>query len=152
MVQSSHDAAAAGSFSGLGVTHELVWPYPGDPRKAQFVLHDEEEVGFWRLLEERGLPMESDLAQTKARLKEALERVELVHQAVLVNLPCVTEVSFLCFLRLSLTPWSFAGCFSVFASRFVGFRGDVEPQVPFPLGGARSDGAGGHGVTAGGQA
>ena len=41
--------------------------------------------------------MESDLAQTKAKLKEALERIELVHQAVSVNLPCVTEVSFLCF-------------------------------------------------------
>ena len=41
--------------------------------------------------------MESDLALTKARLKEALERVELIHQAVTVDLPCVAEVSFLCF-------------------------------------------------------
>ena len=41
--------------------------------------------------------MESDLAQTKARLKEALERVELVHQMVLVDLSCVAEVSFLHF-------------------------------------------------------
>ena len=41
--------------------------------------------------------MESDLTQTKAKLKEALERIELVHQAFSVNLPCVTEVSFLCF-------------------------------------------------------
>ena len=57
------------------------------------VLRDGEEVA----LEKRGLLMESDLAQTKATLKEALERVELVHQAVSVDLPCVTEVSFLCF-------------------------------------------------------
>ena len=49
------------------------------------------------MLEERGLSMESDLTQTKARLKEALERVELVHQAILVNLPHVVEVSLLCF-------------------------------------------------------
>ena len=49
------------------------------------------------MLEERGLSMESDLAQTKERLKEALEQVELVHQAVSVNLPRVAEVSFLCF-------------------------------------------------------
>ena len=41
--------------------------------------------------------MESDLAQTKAKLKEALELVELAHQAVLVNLPCITKVSLLCF-------------------------------------------------------
>ena len=36
--------------------------------------------------------MESDLALTKAKLKEALERVELVHQAVTVDLPCIAEV------------------------------------------------------------
>jgi len=39
--------------------------------------------------------MESDLAFTKVRLKEALERVELVHQAVTIDLPRVVEVSFL---------------------------------------------------------
>ena len=41
--------------------------------------------------------MEFDLALTKARLKEALERVELVHQAMTVDLPCVVEVSYLRF-------------------------------------------------------
>ena len=41
--------------------------------------------------------MESDLAQTKARLKEALEHVELTHQVLLVDLPHVVGVSFLCF-------------------------------------------------------
>ena len=41
--------------------------------------------------------MESNLAQTKAKLKEALERVELIHQAVSVDLPCVAKVSFLRF-------------------------------------------------------
>ena len=41
--------------------------------------------------------MESDLAQTKAKLKEALEQVELSHQAISVDLPHVTEVSLLCF-------------------------------------------------------
>ena len=46
MVHSSHDIAMAGSSSGLGATHDLVWPYPGDPRKARFILHDEEEVGL----------------------------------------------------------------------------------------------------------
>ena len=40
--------------------------------------------------------MESDLAQTRARLEEDLERVKVVHQAVTVGLPCVVEVSFLC--------------------------------------------------------
>ncbi|XP_066361120.1 COP1-interactive protein 1-like [Miscanthus floridulus] len=35
--------------------------------------------------------MESDLAQTKAKLKEALEQVELVHQAVSVDLPRIME-------------------------------------------------------------
>ena len=39
--------------------------------------------------------MESDLTLTKARLKETLEKVELVHQAMTVNLPCVVEVSFM---------------------------------------------------------
>ena len=68
--------------------------------------------------------MESDLAQTKARLKEALERVESIHQAVMIDLPRIAEVSF---LHLSLTPWSFTGCVSMLASRFVGSRGDVEP-------------------------
>ena len=41
--------------------------------------------------------MESDLAQTKARLKEALEWVESVHHLVMVDLPHIVEVSFLCF-------------------------------------------------------
>ena len=40
--------------------------------------------------------MESDLALTKARLKEALERVELVHLVVTVDPPHVVEVSFMC--------------------------------------------------------
>ena len=97
VVRSSHDVAVAGPSSGLGVTHELVWPYPNDPRKARFILHDDEEVALWHFLEERGLSMESDLAQTKAKLKEALERVELIHQAVSVGLPHVTKVSLLCF-------------------------------------------------------
>ena len=79
VVRSSHDVAVAGPSSGLGVTHELVWPYPGDPRKAWFILHDGEEVALWDLLGGRGLSMESDLAQTKARLREALERAESVH-------------------------------------------------------------------------
>ena len=56
-----------------------MWPCPSVPSKARFVLHDEEEVKLWHLLEERGLSMESDLAQTKARLKEALEWFELIH-------------------------------------------------------------------------
>ena len=34
--------------------------------------------------------MESDLAQTRARLEEALERVKSVHQAVMVDLPRIT--------------------------------------------------------------
>ena len=97
MIRSLHDIAMAGSSSGLGVTHELVWPYPSDPRKAHSILHDEKEVGLWHLLEERGLSMEYDLTQTKARLKEALERVKLIHQVVSVDLPCITEVSFLRF-------------------------------------------------------
>ena len=69
----------AGSSSGLGLTHELVWPYPGELGKARFILRDEEEVKLWHLLGERGLLMESDLTLTKVRLNEALERVELVH-------------------------------------------------------------------------
>ena len=74
-----------------------MWPYLSDPRKARFVLRDAEEVALWHFLEERGLSMESDLAQTKAKLKEALEWVKLVHQVVSVDLPCVTKVSLLCF-------------------------------------------------------
>ena len=89
--------SSAGPSSGLEATRELVWPYPGDPRKARFILRDEEEVQLWDLLGGRGLTMESDLAQTKARLKEALERVESIHQAVTVDLPRIVEVSFLCF-------------------------------------------------------
>ena len=65
----------ARSSSGSGATHELVWPCPSELGKAQFILCDEEEVKLWHLLGERGLSMESDLALTKARLKEALERV-----------------------------------------------------------------------------
>ena len=97
MVRSSHDVAVAGSSSGLGTTRELVWPYPGDPRKAWLILCDTEEVVLWHFLEESGLSMEFDLAQTKAKLKEALEQVELIHQAVLVDLPHVAEVRLLFF-------------------------------------------------------
>ena len=79
MVRSSHDIAMVGSSSGSGATRELVWPCLGDLRKARFALRDEEEVMLWHLLEERGLSMESNLAQTKVKLKEALERVKLIH-------------------------------------------------------------------------
>ena len=88
MVQSS-----AGPSSGSGATHELVWPYPGDPRKAWFILWDEEEVQLWDVLGGRGLVMESDLAQTRARLEEVLERVKSFHRTVMVDLPRVVEVS-----------------------------------------------------------
>ena len=79
MIRSSLDTVMAGSSSGSGATRELVWPYPGEPRKAWFILRDEEEVKLWHLLRERGLSMESDL----------------VHQAMTLNLPCIAEVSFL---------------------------------------------------------
>ena len=72
-----------------------MWPCPGEPGKAWFILHDKEEVKLWHLLGERGLSMESNLALTKAKLKEALERVELIHQAMIVDLPRIAEVSFL---------------------------------------------------------
>ena len=81
----------------MGGTHELVWPCPSNPRKAQFILGDEEEVALWHFLEERGLSMESDLAQTMEKLREALERVELAHQVVSVDLPCISGVRLLCF-------------------------------------------------------
>ena len=97
VVQSSHDVVVARSSSGFEVTREMVWPYAGNPMKARFVLHDGEEVALWHFLEESGLSMESDLAQTKVKLREALEQVELTHQAVLVDLLCITEVSLLCF-------------------------------------------------------
>ena len=70
--------SSAGPSSGLEATRELVWPYPGDPRKARFILRDEEEVQLWDLLGGRGLTMESDLAQTRVKLEEALERVKVV--------------------------------------------------------------------------
>ena len=95
MIWSSLDTMMAGSSGGSGVTHELVWPYPGEPKKAWFILRNEEEVKLWHLLGERGLSMKSDLALTKVKLKEALERVELVHQVMTVGLPHVVEVSFL---------------------------------------------------------
>ena len=56
--------------------------------------------------------MEFDLAQTRVKLEEALEQVKVVHQAVTIDLPHITNVSF---LRLSLTPWSFTGCLSMLA-------------------------------------
>ena len=96
MIRSSLDTTMAGSSSGSGATRELVWPCLGEPRKARFILYDEEEVKLWHLLGERGLSMESNLALTKAKLKEALERVELVHLAMTVDLLHVAEVSFLC--------------------------------------------------------
>ena len=71
--------SSARPSSGLEATRELVWPCPSEPRKARFILRDEEEVQLLDMLWGRGLAMESDLAQTKARLKEALERVESIH-------------------------------------------------------------------------
>ena len=44
MIRSSHDTMMARSSSGSGATRELVWPCLGVPRKAQFILHHEEEV------------------------------------------------------------------------------------------------------------
>jgi len=39
--------------------------------------------------------MEFDLAQTRVKLEEALERVKSVHQAVTFDLPRIIEVGFL---------------------------------------------------------
>ena len=75
------------------MSHNLVWPCPDDPRKARFVLHDDEEVALWHFLGESRVSMESDLTQTRARLEEALERVKSVHRVVMVDLPRVVEVS-----------------------------------------------------------
>ena len=77
--------------------------------------------------------MEYDLAQTRVKLEEALERVKFIHQVVTVDLPHDIEVGF---LRSSLTPWSSTSYLSVFASCFVGLGGDVELQVSLPPGGA----------------
>ena len=44
MIRSSHDTTMAGSSSGSGVTHELVWPCPDELGKAWFMLRGEEEV------------------------------------------------------------------------------------------------------------
>ena len=93
MIWSSHDIAMAGSSSGSGVTHELVWPCPGDPRKAWFVLYDDKEVALWHFLTESGVSMESDLTQTRATLKEVLEWVKSFHRTVMIDLPHVLEVS-----------------------------------------------------------
>ena len=64
--------------------------------KTWFVLRDEEEVKLWHLLREKGLSMGSDIALTRAKLKKALERVELVHQTMTIDLPHVADVNFLC--------------------------------------------------------
>ena len=76
--------SSARPSSGFRVSRNLVWPCPGDPRKAQFILRDEEEVALWHFLEERGLLMEFNLAQTKAKLKEALEQVECNTSGVMI--------------------------------------------------------------------
>ena len=55
-----------------------MWPYPEDPRKVRFILQDEQECLLWDMLRGRGLEMESDLAQTRVKLEEALERVKSV--------------------------------------------------------------------------
>ena len=44
MIRSLHDTTMARSSSGSGATRELVWHCLGEPRKARFVLRDEEEV------------------------------------------------------------------------------------------------------------
>ena len=69
--------SSAGPSSGLGAT-DLVWPYPEDPRKVRFILQDEQESQLWDVLGGRGLAMESDLAQTRVKLEEALEWVKVV--------------------------------------------------------------------------
>ena len=52
--------SSARPSSGLGGTHELAWPCPGDLRNARFVMRDGEEVALWHFLEERGPSMESE--------------------------------------------------------------------------------------------
>lgn len=75
MIRSAHDAAMAESSGESAVIHDLVWPHPSEPGKARFVLHDQEEVGLWHLLGERGLLTGSELAVMEAKLKESREMV-----------------------------------------------------------------------------
>jgi len=44
MIRSLHDTSMARSSSRSGATHELVWACFDEPGKAQFILHDKEEV------------------------------------------------------------------------------------------------------------
>ena len=125
MIRSSHDTMMARSSSGSGATRVLVWPCPGKLGKAWFVLHDGEEVKLWHLLGERGLSMESDLALTKARLKEALERVESSGHDSRPVTHCRGKFSM--FLVLSLAPWAFNSCLSMLASCLIGSGDDVDP-------------------------
>ena len=85
--------SSARPSSGFRVSRNLVWPCPGDLRKARFILRDNKEVVLWHFLGESGVSMESDLTQTRVRLEEALERVKFVHRAVTVDLPHAAEVS-----------------------------------------------------------
>ena len=55
-----------------------MWPYPEGLRKVWFILQDEQELQLWDVLGGRGLAMESNLAQTRVKLEEALEWVKSI--------------------------------------------------------------------------
>ena len=69
--------SSAGPSRRLGAT-DVVWPCPEDPRKVRFILWDEQEDQLQDVFGGRGLATESDLAQTKVKLEEALEQVRSV--------------------------------------------------------------------------
>ena len=56
----------------------MVWPCPEDLRKVRFILWDEQEDQLQDVFGGRGLATESDLAQTRVKLEEALERVKSI--------------------------------------------------------------------------
>lgn len=70
-----------------------MWPYPNVPGKARFVLHAGWEKELWALLMSGGASVKSSLTSIVAKKKEVLDEVEFTNQAMLVDLPCVGEVS-----------------------------------------------------------
>jgi hypothetical protein len=72
---------------------EMVWPNPGKPGEARFVLRDHQEEKLWGLLERSGESACGELAIVESGLMEALRKVTVARQTVSGELLSLAQVS-----------------------------------------------------------
>jgi hypothetical protein len=81
------------SMSASGSVGEWVWPDPGRPCKARFVLRDQQKEELWSRLDQSELSACNDLTTAEVGLVKSLKKVRLARRTASVELLNFARVS-----------------------------------------------------------